>query len=340
MNTHATGSPIDALNLFPRQYAPRDWAPAHAGFSGAAVVRISTDCGAFCLRGWPEQGLTPARIRGLHRLLAHVFERGATQAAVPVASRNGDSLVRSGGRYWQLEPWMPGRSDFHRLPSRDRLRAAMQCLACWHAAARSFTARGGELAWFAQQPSSPSPAVVDRLEQIRQWSGDSLNLLRTRAEQDRSELGRLGPAILDLHSRKAARVASELDGLLASRFELQPCLRDVWHDHVLFSGAEVTGLIDASACKSESVAADLARLLGSLVRDDRAAWDFALQAYAERRPLGPAELRLVDALDRSGVLLSGMTWLKRQYLDGKDIAARADVIDRLEAILARLERLE
>ena len=48
---------------------------------------------------------------------------------------------------------------------------------------------------------------------------------------------------------------------------LQPCLCDVWHDHVLFEGDTVTGVIDYGGAKIDHVAVDLARLLGSMAGD-------------------------------------------------------------------------
>jgi Ser/Thr protein kinase RdoA (MazF antagonist) len=113
----------------------------------------------------------------------------------------------------------------------------------------------------------------------------------------------------------------------------------VWHDHVLFTGDEVTGLIDPSACRSESVAADLARLLGSLVGDDSGEWDFALDAYRQSADLTLDERALIPVLDRSGVLLSGLTWLARCYLHSPPLEPNERLLKRLCVILARLEHL-
>ena len=60
---------------------------------------------------------------------------------------------------------------------------------------------------------------------------------------------------------------------------MQPCLCDPWHDHVLFTGDQVSGVIDYGSVKEDHIAVDLARLLGSLVEDDENAWSIGLKAY-------------------------------------------------------------
>jgi Ser/Thr protein kinase RdoA (MazF antagonist) len=147
--------------------------------------------------------------------------------------------------------------------------------------------------------------------------------------------------LAELVSRHASAVRNELQLAAQTTVPLQPVLRDVWHDHVLFTGDDVTGLIDASACRSESVSADLARLLGSLLgEDDREGWDFALTAYQRLRPLSVAELALIPVLDRSGVLLSAVTWL--EWLGPQRRVSLSDprVRPRLEQLMVRLSRFD
>jgi Ser/Thr protein kinase RdoA (MazF antagonist) len=123
-------------------------------------------------------------------------------------------------------------------------------------------------------------------------------------------------------------------------FRVQPCLRDIWHDHVLLTEDEVTGLIDPSACRAENIATDLARLLGSLLNDDREAWEFALREYESDRPMDSHERALVDALDQSGVLLSGMAWMDRLFLSRDNVPPLSKVWERLETIRRRLQFMD
>ncbi len=89
----------------------------------------------------------------------------------------------------------------------------------------------------------------------------------------------------------------------------------------------------------ENIAADLARLAGSLAGDDPYGWQAALAAYHTVRPLSEGEQRLIVAFDRSSVLLSGLQWLAWIYLEGRAFDRPAAVESRLDAILGRLERL-
>ena len=107
---------------------------------------------------------------------------------------------------------------------------------------------------------------------------------------------------------------------------LQPCVCDPWHDHVLFTGDSVTGLIDFGSAKVDHVAVDLARLLGSLVGDDPHQWRMGISAYRRVRPFSDDERRLADVLDRTGTLLAATHWLRwsnegRRYDDPEAVLA-------------------
>jgi len=314
--------------------------PVGGGFSGAQVWRIEVGDAAYALRAWPPQGLPITRLCGLHRLLRFVHQQGVTAVPVPLATRNGETVVQADGRQWQLEPWMPGTADFADHPTPIRLQRIMQCLADWHRAAARFIPRAGEETWFASAEIAVSPGVIERSERIEFWSPE-----RVRHWEDRlrgrppDESTAIGLQILQGYRQAAPRVQADLRNAAALRVPLQPCLRDVWHDHLLLTGDEVTGLIDAGACRAESVAADLARLLGSFFEDDRQRWSEALEIYQQHRPLSMDELRLVEVFDRSTVLLSGMAWLEWLLMERRRFAEPQRVHERLKTIVRRLQAL-
>jgi Ser/Thr protein kinase RdoA (MazF antagonist) len=93
------------------------------------------------------------------------------------------------------------------------------------------------------------------------------------------------------------------------------------------------------ACRAENVVTDLARLLGSLVEDDRRQWQTAVSAYHVQNPLTTNEQQLMHVLDRSAVLLSGLVWLYRYYVLDELLADPEQVLERMKRILLRLEVL-
>jgi len=277
---------------------------------------------------------------GLHRLLKHIQTFGLRQIAVPIATAAGPTFFETEGNIWQLEPWMPGSADFSTAPREARLRAALACLAQWHLAAVRFEAHAVEHEWFFTTAAGPSPGIAERAGQINRWNESTCNVVRHRLDSSPwKEFTSLGREILNDFLRPAPRIAASLNCGLATRVPLQPCLRDIWHDHVLFTGNEVTGLIDPHSARTDSVGTDLARLLGSLVGDDRRLWKIGLDAYEAVRPLSVSELSLIEIFDQTAVLLSGMTWLDWYCLQGRVFDNREKVIDRLHGILARLKNL-
>lgn len=339
------------LRVVLSQYAPRvrplrvEPLGNRGGFSGAGIWRVVTEAGDFALRRWPRSALPRERILGLHRLLEHLRLSGLKFVAVPLRTNDGTSLAHNLDHDgladdWQLEPWLPGLADFHTCPASERLRAALAALATWHLAAERFVPEADSAKWFASRAASPSPAVGERLALLAAADSGQMDHMERRVAQAKDSVIReLSRQILDLFRRGHVRIVAELQLVRDATVRLQPCLRDVWHDHVLFSGNEVTGLIDPSACRTESVASDLSRLIGSLVKNDRAAWDFALAEYRRHRPLSANELALVAVLDRSGVLLSGWTWLEWLYLERRPFADTDAVEKRLKTIIERMEKL-
>ena len=143
-------------------------------------------------------------------------------------------------------------------------------------------------------PSSrarPCPAVARRLDIVRAWRELLQSGWRPTPRADdparsaAEHAWRLLPGRIEV-------IPDLLRRWVDRTWPLQPCLCDVWHDHVLFDGDRVTGLIDYGAMKIDHPAVDLARLLGSLAEDDLAGWTIGLAAYREVRPLSGGEEEL------------------------------------------------
>lgn len=323
------------LNAYRPAYLPRDcrvWG-ATGGFSGALVWRLNTSAGEFCLRRWPIQNPDSGQLTWIHAVLRHVYAQGFRQLAVPVWNQSGGSWVSHQGYLWELSPWLPGVADYRRTPTPEKLGAALRALAQFHRAAGSFDQATGTVGM------GPSPGIAARKKRLLHWQLGGLTKLRTEIEPgDWPELADRAKNLCDFFSEAAPAVETMLAGVQQLRVPLQPCLRDIWHEHVLFVGDQVTGIIDYGAMRIETVAADVARLLGSLVADDAAGWQAGLAAYQSVRPLSHDEQRLVLSFDAANVLLGGLDWLDWIYLQGRVFADRRAAERRVDEFLMRLGR--
>jgi Ser/Thr protein kinase RdoA (MazF antagonist) len=289
------------------------------GFSGARLWRVGADHGEFCLKAWPPGGMTPERHGAIVRLVNHARQSGLTY--VPYVLCDPSELV---GRLWDLAAWMPGAADFHADPSPARLRAACVAIARLHRAWEGFAG-----------PPRPCPAVSRRLKAASDWLDLAQSWRPVVPPAD--PVAALAERVFAVVAEQVPAIPRLLEPWRDVPLAAQPCLCDVWHDHVLFTGDEVTGLIDYGAVKADNVAADLARLLGSFVGDDTALYEQGLDAYAEVRPLGEPERRLVPLLDRTGVVLGLANWLRWLYVDGREFEDRTAVARRMIGLMRRAE---
>ncbi len=309
------------------------------GFSGARFWQLETSLGLFCLRRWPVEYPQADDLEFIHRVLQHVARGGFTLAAVPVENSAGGTCIAHADYLWEVAPWMPGVADLAQRPTEARLAAAMQCVARFHRAAENFR-------WVKAVPARPacpsegsSPAIAKRRSVLRVWMFGRTRQLETAARRGAvwPEMQQQAERLLRLVPKWAPSVAESLACFDRCPVPLQPCIRDVWHDHLLFQGDEVSGLIDFGSMGVDNVACDVARLLGSLAagRSDR--WRSGLDAYQRLRGLSEVETGLVYALDRSGVFLGALNWAAWTLLEGRVFEEPRAVLQRMNALLERLE---
>ena len=278
------------------------------GFSGAHIHRLSCERGVFCLRaGAPGEDARHVLVR--HALVREARAGGLEFVPDHVPALSGSTVVERAGRCWELMRWMPGRADFHAAPSEPRLRAAVEALARLHRVWERHASPG----------VADCPGVRRRL--------DAAN-----------DLPRIDP-FADPLQRELAYWLPEVSAMLARmpRVVLQPVLRDVWHDHLLYEGDVLTGLVDYASVGLDSVAVDLARMLGSSIEVDEASWGFAISAYRRVRPLSDDEEVLARALDRAGVIAALANW-HRWLHSGERDPASPHVRERVGRLVGRVGR--
>ena len=318
---------------------PATWeAVGRPGFSGARVYRVTGQHPPWCLKALPVADVDLCRQKGLQRLLRHLATGGLNFVASPRSTAGGEPWIIEHIWLWQCEPWLPGDADLSARTERQRLQAAGRALAIWHERARHFQPEPSEAVWFRSHPAEPSPAARERAALLRQSLATDFHAFRPLAlDLLPSKLHPAVEIVLGEMLRCGAEVARELERWPARPLPIQPCLRDLWREHVLFDGDEVSGIIDPQAARCDSPAVDLARLLGSLCGSRREAWTTALDAYREVRPLAPVEEALLPVLDRSGCLLAGLHWIKRLLYRGEMVDSQvAAGCDRLWHFAERL----
>ncbi len=298
------------LRHYPAELARLSWVPlgSAGGFSGASLWRGEANGEAlFCLKAWPT-GFEPNRLGSIHRAMFAARVHGQLDF-VPAITRTLDqqTFVNTEQLY-DLTAWMPGVADFAIQPSDAKLRAACTALAKLHRVWANATIA-----------KTPIPAVARRLEVCRSFAKLPMHV-------DHPELKRAMALLPPLVMQSIA--ALELWSV--QRVPVFPCLCDVWHDHVLFTGDRVTGIVDYGAMKIDNPAVDLARLLGDLVGDDDARFDFGLHAYHEANPPVEVSSQLVKQLDRTGIVCAIIHWVQRSRFNDASLQRLRKLLDRAE----------
>jgi len=293
------------------------------GFSGASLWRFESARGPLVIRAWPVDGPDPAMIARIHAWLARGDDLGFVPA--PIATVDGRALVLSGGRAWEVAPWMPGAADLSRPPCLARLRAAFGGLAAFHARLSSDRTEG------------PSPGLLARArESDALLAGDFARLERAIAHSRGDPRAELAGHWVDRARGLAPGVLGRLRPASARSIPLQPCLRDARPDHFLFEGDRLTGLVDFGAMGRETVAADIARLLGEVGGSDRPVRSEAIAAYESIRPIAPAELAAIDPFLLANALLGAGHWARWHFLEGRTFEDPGAVAQGLRRGLDRL----
>jgi Ser/Thr protein kinase RdoA (MazF antagonist) len=335
MSAELAISPV--LAIYPVDCQPQriETFGAAGGFSGARFWRLETPHGLLCLRRWPAEHPNAERLAFIHAVLQHVHSHGFVALPLPIRTLAGETCFSLHGHLWELTPWLPGTADY--LPERkpEKLAAAMTALGRWHLAAVDFPQSD-------RQPAA-SPGILSRREQLEQLRSGGLARLSIEAgvvaanRPEWAELASLAERLFALFFRFAPIIGPKLSSAASILVPMQPAIRDVWHDHVIFEGDRVGAIIDFGAMRLDTVAGDVARLLGSLAGDDLDAWERGLAAYQAVRPLSDDEVALVRVFDESAMLLSGFNWLEWVFLSQREFENPAEVVRRVKAILDRLE---
>jgi Ser/Thr protein kinase RdoA (MazF antagonist) len=310
------------------------------GFSGTLLWRVTVNRPAavtpaddrqlsYIVRRLPP-ATTAARMAEIYHVVSHVAENGCPFVPVPLRTTAGACSIQAEGHLWQVEPEIMGIANFAQHASLPRIKSAMRALAHWHIAARSLI------------PHPPDAAPGIKLRQARCGALDQQGLLpRIQAvpcDEVAPQLARfVAPLLHEYQSQREALIHALA---VAANLEVpvQICVRDIHQDHLLFADAtsdRVVGMVDYDAVRLDCVAADLSRLLRSLLSGNVADWQEAIDCYEQIRPLSEAERSLLAVYDQANCLLSGISWLEWIFLDRRQFDLNR-VESRLDSIVSTL----
>lgn len=315
-----------------------------SGFSGSRVfvVELPETGARFVLKCF-HAAATTEHARFVHGLARHLRAEGLSQVPEVMRTSHGDTIVADAdGRLWELCRFIRGRVIPR--PSPPQAAAAARALARLHLAAARLSS------WPPRLGSSRG--LVERISRARMlldrpWHDRLPGWVRlARGSMDRSLRASLEVrAVASVELFAACGGDAFLRGLSAMQAPvsmLQPVLRDIWHEHVLFASAgdAVTGMIDLHAAGIDTPATDLARLFGSWeapAGSERSSlserWPQAFDSYQEVRPLSAAEVRMIPVL-HAGVVVFGIdNWFRWLFDEHRTFSNIDGPIGRLDSLL-------
>jgi Ser/Thr protein kinase RdoA (MazF antagonist) len=290
------------------------------GLSGARAWAVDHDGHRFVLKSFATSA-GREHAAWVHAFMRLVRAAGVLQVPMIVAAPDGETLqADEGGSLWELLQWMPGNATTK--PSGRQAAAAADVLARAHRAAGAWPA--------CPRRVGHSPGVLHRVARAR--------ALLARPWATRLDATYRGP-LREQFERAIAIFAAVGGGQAVARVAewesravvMQPVLRDIWSDHVLFVGEQVAGVIDWHAAGIDTPATDVARLVAGWAVDQETMRAF-LDSYSAIRPLSGDEVSLVPFLRDTGILFGLDNWFRwiveesRLFADIKKAEARVDFL--------------
>ncbi|MBX3422448.1 MAG: aminoglycoside phosphotransferase family protein [Pirellulaceae bacterium] len=324
--------------------------PCDSGLSSAGVWRLAIPAGDGCLKAWPLACTPVVRLARIHHCQRMLTDAGLSFIPALANSPLGGTWIESGQHLWEVTSWQAGQPDGSESAGPVRRKAASVALASIHRIWRKNECR-----------VATSPAVGIRIEkiqyyrtQLRQWDSAGTNsaILPWSAEG----IGQsAGTKLSDLSRRTIEHFRNSADRLQTQLTALQfptlvhVALRDIHCQHVLFTGDQVSGVIDFGAVQADEPLIDLVRLLTSLSPRDKSARYETLEWYLNQTTsegIGVSVLHSwkreaawrFGVLDEVSTLLSAMQWL--DWLVWQERQFKQPVLQLYRRWAGLLERLD
>jgi len=312
-----------------------------AGLSDAEYWMVEATTGLFCLRSQPQETLSIDRLQYIQAVLWHAVYEGFDLVPLPYETRRHTGIVEYHGRLWELLPWLKGEKieTFQKVEPAQVV-SAMMTLAQFHEVTSTFP--------LPSEPYGLSPAIHRHLARWKIWVSGQIQELASRIRARQRETNELQDMELILESLVLLDHFRMFGGnammmfYRGSRFlvPIQPVIGNLGRRHLLFDRDGLCGITDFKELGTDSVALDIASLLGSLGGNNPRLWNYGLKAYRSVRPLSDEEMYLVLAFDFAEMILAGLDWLDLLFLKQREFRAeqKRAILERLRWQTARLNQ--
>ncbi len=306
----------------------------NGGFSGSQLFRVATHSGSLLLRKLPRTGNPYGKRQiWIHQVIEHCFQNGCWFLACPEKSVAGATLVNFNDSLWQAERWIEGEASYESNPSNSKLDSIFGSLTQFHEISSKFSSKLG-----------PVPAVRNRISRLHQLadirSEEIRQSLQVRPAPLKARLFPLAIQVCELFHRFRDPVAHDLNQLSDQNLRLVPCFRDIWHDHLLFEGEKLNGIVDYGALDIDHPATDISRLSVSLASDDPSSFPNAYEAYRRHANLSDLEVELGFTLNRANILMSSMNWIDWIYRQERTFDSHELIEKRMSRNIKHMQFLE
>ncbi len=266
-------------------------------------------------------------------MLIHTFNEGCEFVAKPMRLEDGFSTVVAGhpgsptAGLWELSSWVPGSPNTSFTDA--QIASAFASTARFHKAAAQVNLAFGLSPNLSHRQSQLAKLVRPASPTLDQAS----DKLKTASIEGALQ-GPLATIVELLQRVPQAHIASlqaRLNEFATEDLPLHPVVRDLRAEHLLFTGDQLTGLVDFDAMQMDSVAYDLSRLTSSM-RLNEPQLHLALSTYHAERPIQAAEAKLVQLLTAVSRLLAPLSWVNWLVLEQRSFGNPAAVERRLKEV--------
>lgn len=308
------------------------------GLSGASVWKVTTESlgevVSWALKCWPD-GSRAERVAEIHWVLG-TARRNACPA-IPAALLTGNpanSWLNSNGKFWECSAWTDGGPPDLNF----QLEPVITEMARWIGMfANSVHQLGGSRSvpmtildrWRRMEglrSSLPNPLVIGAAGFVHGYN-----------EEQRKSLSRALQVISWAWPKTAPEIMTGLAHWTETKLDLQYVVRDVHFGNTLFSGGKLVAFVDFDAVRMDTPAADLSRLVGSVLLeragdvDASAVWEAVLAAYRTVRTLSTEEETLARWLSEVNPLINLANWVAWLGVEGRNFGeSQGMAFQRLE----------